>query len=516
MIFKKFFKKSAKTLPLFEENPLESSDNLNPNLKNNQIRNSYKKTTNQFENDNDLYLERRSLEIPTSNYITEEKKEVKNKFFRINYNLLFNMQDLLIKIIRSIWFVLIKYSKITQSRLKILFLFLKENGKILVVSNLALIITLNITAYNMGKSPLQSKIPKLNNEINKISLANNFKNQYEKLNDVFTTQVKATYLSEVSTPESYFQVSSWIPYWSLSTGLDNALMNKSSSRDISLFLYNITSSGTLEKKSTSVAEDLIVNRIHLSGEKVYMTITEDAGSAEFLNILENQFKRQKLINDISTFSKIYDGVDLDFEALQFNGTDIEKDKLRVLYPEFVKELKNRLLIDNKLVSVTVGARTSVTDPNWNMMDYQALALVSDQIKVMAYDYHNSVGNQGPVTSYKWIVDIVEYMLKSVKSDKITIGLPTYGYLYGDNATKQALTGTQIRNIISKYQYLVKRDVESDTPVLKYSENNINYSLYYQDNIFYTNTLQYLKSKNISQIALWSVGTEDPQIWSLFS
>lgn len=520
MWFKKLFSSSVKTYPLFTDEkkwfkkatPTSASlitieENLNSNLPD----------LNQSQL---ILFSYDTIEEPTTVTLLSTENKVKNtkfKFFNLtsqfalDYLLLISKKS---RVYLSSSLSLAKTVILFSSKVKRL---PKLKASTLVV-NLTLFSLLNITAYQVASSSHDTtSLPKINNSIDALGIKANISKQTLEVSNLLTVPNSSMLsLSQVSAPDSYFQVSSWVPWWSLASGLDSAISHKSSSKDISLFLYNIDKSGNLEIKNKSIPEETIVRRVHLSGEKVYITITEEGNASDFVTMLKNDLQRKSLIEQIVSKSKIYDGVDLDFEALQFSASDQQKKELKILYPEFVAELRDKLHLDGKLLSVTVGARTGREDPNWSVYDYQSLAVVSDQIKVMAYDYHNLSSAPGPLTSKSWIDNILTYMLSSIKPSKITIGLPTYGYRWGSDGSEVALTGEQIKKILLTNNGTITRDLESNTPLYTYSIGKTTYRLFYVDDIFYTSVLQSLRSNNVNQIALWSVGTEDENIWNLFA
>lgn len=384
--------------------------------------------------------------------------------------------------------------------------------------NILLFILINSLFFQIGgmnRVDLKSDVIVKNN-FNFVDFKNNFDQQKLSLKNVLNNNGEKDFmLSKIELPESYFQISAWIPYWSLTEGLDTSILRKNQTNDISLFLFNVNKDGTVENKSPSLPIDLVSKRVRSSGEKIYATITEELNASQFLALIKNNYNRETLINNILTISQNFDGVDLDFEAINFNSSTEEMTELRIMYPEFAQELKERLHQEDKTLSVTVGARISRDDPNWSVYDYQSLALASDQIKVMAYDYHNNPGNPGPVTSYKWVSDILDYMLKSIKPEKITIGLPTYGYQYGSDGSKKALTGEQIQKLSQNLNLVLQRDEIHRTPYYKYTNNGVSYIIHFADQQFYFEMLTLLKSKGLNQIALWSIGTEDTTLWDVF-
>ena len=119
------------------------------------------------------------------------------------------------------------------------------------------------------------------------------------------------------------------------------------------------------------------------------------------------------------------GIDLDYESINF-GSMPAKETVRRLYPVFVRELEGRLQSKNKLLSVTVASRTSVTDPNWMVYDYVALGEAADRIRIMTYDYHWGGGSPGPIAPKWWVDRVLSFATQQIDPSKISFGLPAYG------------------------------------------------------------------------------------------
>ena len=84
----------------------------------------------------------------------------------------------------------------------------------------------------------------------------------------------------------------------------------------------------------------------------------------------------------------FDGIDLDYEAMNFGGTATDKASARNGFVTLVRELGAALDRQGRLLSVTVGARTRVDDPNWSVFDYAGIGPAADRFRIMtSYDYH---------------------------------------------------------------------------------------------------------------------------------
>ena len=66
--------------------------------------------------------------------------------------------------------------------------------------------------------------------------------------------------------------------------------------------------------------------------------------------------------------------------------------------------------------------------NWRgAYDLAALAKSVDLICLMTYDQHTRLTPPGPVAGWSWTVNNLDYALKFVPREKISLGIPLYGY-----------------------------------------------------------------------------------------
>ena len=320
-------------------------------------------------------------------------------------------------------------------------------------------------------------------------------------------------LANFSAPKSPITVSAWVPWWSWKDGLDSSLSHQSSFGDISAFLFTLKDDGSITYKNDIQNLPNAISRVHAAGYKIEAAISEEPNASAILTLFQTKESRTKLIDTIMTTTTLFDGVDIDFEAVQFSSSESDKAKIRILFPIFLMELRERLHATGKTLSVSVGARTGVTDPNWNVYDYQSIGLIADKVKIMAYDLHNSKSNPGPVSSKKWISNILDYALSVVSTEKITVGLPSYAYLYSSDGKVSVITGNNFSNFLQKHSGTLTRDVESDMAHLSYQSGGLSYDLFFPDAQFYKAVMNLLNERKISSIGVWSIGNESPELWS---
>ena len=79
-------------------------------------------------------------------------------------------------------------------------------------------------------------------------------------------------------------------------------------------------------------------------------------------------------------------------------------------------------------------------------DIAALAKYVDLICLMTYDQHTRWTMPGPVAGWDWTVENLNYALKTVPKEKLSLGIPLYGYHWYTGApTKDPATGKEKPN-----------------------------------------------------------------------
>jgi spore germination protein YaaH len=124
--------------------------------------------------------------------------------------------------------------------------------------------------------------------------------------------------------------------------------------------------------------------------------------------------------------KGYDGIDLDYESMNYGGTAAQKASVAKGFVALAKQLGTALDADGKLLSITVGARTASTNW-WPVHDYAGLGKVADRFRIMAYDYSYPGGTPGAIAPLPWVKQVVQYAVSVVPAKRIQLGVPLYGY-----------------------------------------------------------------------------------------
>lgn len=265
--------------------------------------------------------------------------------------------------------------------------------------------------------------------------------------------------------------------------------------DIGYFGAGINTFGTLAG---------VPNREKISAfrGRVHLVVAEIGNYALAHFCLDPQYPlRDALIADIVEESQPFDGVQIDFEAV--NSKDLDS------FFAFVVLLKEAL--GSKSLSVALPA--CIEEKN-DRFGYERIGRVVDRVIVMAYDEHWSTSEPGPVASIEWCRKVASYARSKVSARKLVMGAPFYGRAWGDRATSRAYKYSSLTDLI------VEKGIETiqrlgDIPFVEYVEL-VNVKAFFDDAASTVTRLALYRAASVRNIAFWRLGQEDAAIWESIS
>ncbi len=226
-------------------------------------------------------------------------------------------------------------------------------------------------------------------------------------------------------------------------------------------------------------------------------------------MLSNASSRSRAVNGIARLlvEKGYQGVNIDFENIKASD--------RIHLTAFFRELAATLRPKNLLVTASVPAKTydDKSSAHSGAFDYQALAPYLDMVMIMTYDEHFSGGDPGPVASLPWVEKVINYTLKSFHPKKVVLGIAAYGYDWSWNKGK-ALQFNGIQNLIKKYQIAPKWHSVYKVPYFTYKSWGVTHEVWYENSYSTSYKADLVKKYGLKGVAVWRLGYEDPNIWSI--
>ncbi|MCJ2184626.1 glycosyltransferase [Novosphingobium sp. 1949] len=193
------------------------------------------------------------------------------------------------------------------------------------------------------------------------------------------------------------------------------------------------------------------------------------------------------------------GLVMDFEALP--------PRAMGPYLTFLSELR-AALPKGALIAVTAPAE----DPHW---PFEALSRACDKVIFMAYDQHWQGGEPGPIAAQDWFVREVQTAARRIPASKLVVALGSYAYDWHGSQT-DALSLDEAFLAANDSEAPIAFDPGSGNAGFAYDEAGTHHTIWMLDAASTWNELAALDRLNLSSVALWKLGSEDPGVWSDFA
>jgi GH18 family chitinase len=178
-----------------------------------------------------------------------------------------------------------------------------------------------------------------------------------------------------------------------------------------------------------------VHAAHAKGVKVFPSLCGGGGDGKIVPHYQPG-KVDAFVDKIIGFTLAHDmdGIDVDVEA---------PSKMGAVYDTFIAKLRAKAAVHDLPVTAAVAP--------WMQHGMSDTTLRSfDWITIMSYDNAGTWTGPGEHSSYKQAVDAIHfYKNRGVASDKIVLGVPFYGYCWG-NCDGQAKKYLLYKDILAKF------------------------------------------------------------------
>lgn len=212
------------------------------------------------------------------------------------------------------------------------------------------------------------------------------------------------------------QTSSWTdllgkPYPETDTG------NTDIVGDLALGWYSLDSQGNLLTRSRTGWQrpdswEKVLEVAKQRGLKTEMVVHVTDQDSTIASILADEAAMARAAFRIRDESRLYDGVNLDFEGLGWQDQGEKLTQVRERFTRFVAMLRAQLKAAGRGLTLTLHAPNSA----YLGYDYKTLGALADRIIVMAYDY-----GPRPEPDDK-VIEAVQQAREAVPSEKLVLGI----------------------------------------------------------------------------------------------
>lgn len=284
---------------------------------------------------------------------------------------------------------------------------------------------------------------------------------------------------------------------------------------LTIFGYGFTESGDLIELND---ENLIRAALDFSVAPILLlsSITETGNfSGERASLLfNNLFIQNKLIDKLIAIMKRkgYLGIDIDFEYV--NPEDA------TAYADFLRNITARMRAEGLMVNVDLAPKTSATQQGllYEAHDYKAFGEIADTVLLMTYEWGYSFGPPLAVAPINKVKEVVNYAVTEIPAQKILMGMPNYGYVWGlpfiQGRTQASSIGNQQALFIARrYGAEIKFDETAQTPFFSYWNRGREYVVWFEDVRSIKAKMDVISDNNLLGAGYWNVMRKFTQNWS---
>jgi cellulose synthase/poly-beta-1,6-N-acetylglucosamine synthase-like glycosyltransferase/peptidoglycan/xylan/chitin deacetylase (PgdA/CDA1 family)/spore germination protein YaaH len=254
----------------------------------------------------------------------------------------------------------------------------------------------------------------------------------------------------------------------------------------------------------------IVNEHHIR----VMPVLSNAHEGQFDTALAHRLlthpeKQRRLALDLADWlaRHHFAGVNVDLENL--DAADVH------LVPPFLVRLTDALHRRGLQVSADLEVEGNVPDAG-------AMAKSCDFVVLMAYDEHYVGAQAGPLCDVRWFAGALDRTLARVPADKLVLGIGNYAYDWtGGRAPADILTYQEALYIAADNHpeetpaQVVDFDSLAFNPTFQYDdEHDRGHEVWMLDAVTAANQRLIASQHGVRNVALWSLGSEDPAVWSV--
>ncbi len=254
--------------------------------------------------------------------------------------------------------------------------------------------------------------------------------------------------------------------------------------ELSVFSYGFTTDGELI--NPTLPTDWMIDEAVSYGTRPILTLTPFGPDGQFNNylihvVLSNDTARNNLIRNVyqAVINEGYQGVNIDFEYILAEDRD--------LFTGFVRDMTFMIRELGYEVTVDLAPKTSADQPGvlYEGKDYPALGEVADRVLIMTYEWGYTYGPAMAVAPINKVREVIEYAVTEIPREKISMGIPNYGYDWKLPFVKGISKAQTIGNI-EAVQIAIQNDAEilfdetAQTPYFLYRSEGIDHEVWFED------------------------------------
>ncbi|MCY8403958.1 glycosyl hydrolase family 18 protein [Bacillus sonorensis] len=228
-------------------------------------------------------------------------------------------------------------------------------------------------------------------------------------------------------------------------------------------------------------------------------------------VMTNKTARKHFADQLVKLAKkqSFTGINIDFEAV--------KPGDRAKYSSLIQYVANTLKKHKIKTMVSVPAKSAdhrQDDWSWPF-DYAKIGKYADYVQVMTYDEHGVWSSPGSVASTNWIKGTLKYAVKTIKANKVIMGIPSYGNDWDltDQHNSKMLQWNELQALKKKVKAKPVYNKKSGSMTFSYKDGRKHkHVVWYEDEKTIQAKSRLAKQYKIAGVSVYALGHESASFW----
>ncbi|MGN0372019.1 MAG: glycosyl hydrolase family 18 protein [Enterocloster sp.] len=279
-------------------------------------------------------------------------------------------------------------------------------------------------------------------------------------------------------------------------------------RDLYVFSYGFTEEGNLIPPASDDA--WMIEEARKAGVGPVLTLTPLGADGRFNNnlvtsLVENPAAQQRLMWELGRTlqERHFHGVDIDFEYVEAED--------REGFAAFVKLAADVLNRFGYQVTVALAPKTSADQPGllYEGIDYRLLGEAANRVMLMTYEWGYSLGPPMAVAPVNMVRRVVDYALTEIPGERISLGIPNYGYdwplPYERGITRaRTINNKEAVSLAIDHGSQIYFDETAQSPYFRYWQYGVQHEVWFEDVRSLKAKYELIREKGLTGAGFWQL------------
>ncbi len=278
--------------------------------------------------------------------------------------------------------------------------------------------------------------------------------------------------------------------------------------DLYVFSYGFTMEGELVPPLSP--DDWMIDRAWQFGVRPILTLTPLGPDGHFNNNLVTTAVHNMEVQQMLTWNlglkmleKGFAGMDFDFEYIMADD--------RIGYAEMVKRTTQIMNQFGYQVTVALAPKTSAAQSGllYEGVDYGLLGEAANRVLLMTYEWGYTFGPPMAVAPINMVRKVVDYALTEIPKEKISLGIPNYGYDW-PLPYERGVTRAKTINNLEAVRIAIEQGVEIQfdevamSPFFRYWQYGVQHEVWFEDVRSYKAKFDLIKEYGLTGAGYWQI------------